>query len=195
MPHSSFDTPIAIRRLWALDQRSITDHFLRLDTETRRARFAGMISDDGIRTVAEKVLSYDSVVCGAFVHGALHAVAELRGLTHRWPGTAEAAFSVDMDWQNRGIGDALLDHILGRAQNRGVKTLQMICLRDNGRMRRLAAKHNARLQVEPGAIIATLNPHWPTPVTLYREVLHDTGGMAHALLRWPRSGYGQRWVR
>lgn len=174
-----------IRSLWALDRDAIRGHFLRLDPETRKARFAGELSDEAVACYARDILRFDSVVLGAFVGGKLRGIAELRGFLGGWPTTAEAAFSVEQEWQNRGIGEALFDHILAAAQNRGVKTLSMICLRENVRMKQLAQKHDATLHHEPGTIEASLDPHWPTPLSIFREMSKETQGIAHAMWHWP----------
>lgn len=174
-----------IRRLWGPDLEAIQAHFLRLDPDTRQARFAGHLNDAAVARYAQNILRLDSLVYGAFVDGRLRAVAELRGLFNGWPATAEAAFSVESNWQNRGIGEALFDHILAVAQNRGVRTLYMICLRENERMTHLARKHDARLHHEPGAIEATLAPHWPTPMSLFDEAFRESRGFACAILQWP----------
>ena len=56
--------------------------------------------------------------------------------------TAEAAFSVERDWQDQGIGDALITRVIAAAQNRGVNRLDMICLPENRKMQHLAVKHH-----------------------------------------------------
>ena len=187
--HSGSDELIPdIRRLWAVDQEAILSHLLSLDSETRRIRFAGTISDQGIEDYASGILRYDSVICGAFIDGKLRAIAELRGLMNGWPTSAEAAFSVEPAWQNRGIGDTLFDHILAIAQNRSVKTLYMICLRENERMKHLAVKHKAQLEYHPGEVEAHLDTHWPTPFSMVREIAGETRGLTSAMLNWSGAG-------
>ena len=176
---------LLIRRLWAVDQEAISNHLLRLDAETRRVRFGGAINDESVKAYASCILRYDSIVCGAFINGTLRAIAELRGLYRSWPAMAEAAFSVEPDWQNGGIGDALFERVIAFARNRGVKTLYMTCLRENERMRHLAAKHHAQLYFCPGEVEATLDPNWPTPLSLAMEIADETRGMTQAMFRWP----------
>lgn len=163
-----------VRRLRFSDQKDICDHFLRLDSQSRRARFCGAVSDDTILRHAQNVLRCDSIACGAFVFGNLRGVVELRGLFHFWPSRTEASFSVEADWQNIGIGAALFEQMFAKAQNRGVRTIEMICLKENSHMRHLAAKHKAQLEFDIDTVEATLHPNWPTPYSIAKEIMVET---------------------
>jgi GNAT superfamily N-acetyltransferase len=172
---------ILVSRLYAANQDSIRDHFLRLDIRSRRARFCGAVSDDGILDCAQNIFRNDSIVCGASVDGQLRGIVELRGVFHSWRSTTEAAFSVKLDWQNIGIGDALFERMFAMAQNRGVRTVQMICLKENSRLRHLATKHHALLRNGHDSVEAVLHPYWPTPASLVEEIVGETRGYAHRL--------------
>ncbi len=126
-----------------------------------------------------------AIVCGAFVDGQLRGLVELRGLFQSWPSTAEAAFSVEPDWQNIGIGDALFERMFAMARNRGVRTIQMICLRENSRMRHLAAKHDARLHFNQDATEAILHLLWEGMMEEWRK---GKGGVG--LGAWGVGGVG-----
>lgn len=170
---------ILVCRLYEASQKNIYDHFHRLDITSRRARFCGAISEDGVLKYAQNIFRKDGLVCGAFVNGQLRGVVELRGLFQSWPSTTEAAFSVEPDWQNIGIGDALFERMFAMAQNRGVRTIQMMCLKENSRMRHLATKHNALLRSEHDVSEAILHPYWPTPASVLKEIVGETKGHAH----------------
>lgn len=172
---------IRVMRLCAAHQESICDHFLRLDIRSRRARFCGTISDDRVVEYAQNIFRGDSIVCGASVDGQLRGIVELRGDFHSWPTTKEAAFSVEPDWQNIGIGDALFERMFAMAQNRGVRTIQMMCLKENSRMRHLATKHHALLRSNHDAVDAVLHPYWPTLASVMKEVVGETRGYTHGL--------------
>ncbi|OSP54863.1 GNAT family N-acetyltransferase [Pseudoruegeria sp. SK021] len=159
-----------IRRLRASDQPELAAHFHRLDQNTRRLRFGGMVSDAFVADYAAKILSDDSVIFGAFSDDTLRGVAELRGAMWRWPRSAEVALLVEPAWQDKGLGDALLGRLIAAAQNRGIKTLQMMCLRENRRMQALARKHKATLEITVDSVEATLAPAWPTPMSLFEEI-------------------------
>lgn len=175
------DLNCAIRHLWPADRDAVCAHFLRLDPETRHMRFGGGIGDAQIADYADHLIGYDSEVFGAFVDGELRGVAELRGLYHGWPQSGEAAFSVERGWQNCGIGDALLTRVITVAQNRGVRRLVLYCLRENRRMRHLAEKHQADLQVTEDDIEARLVTGWPTPLSVAQEFAAEMNGLVRTL--------------
>jgi GNAT superfamily N-acetyltransferase len=154
---------IVIHRLYAADHEDIRDHFLRLDDQSRRSRFCGAVKDSGLASYAQNIFRDDSIICGASVSGQLRGLVELRGACDAGPVATEVAFSVERDWQNMGIGDALFEHMFAIAQSRGVRTLQMMFLKENIGMQHLAVKHHAQLQYGSDAIDAVLYPHGPTP--------------------------------
>lgn len=172
---------LVVRRLHVGDQVSICDHFLRLDIQSRRARFCGAISDGGVLNYAQNIFRHDSITCGAYVGGQLRGLVEMRGLFHSWPSTTEAAFSVEYEWQNIGIGDALFERMFAMAQNRGVRTIQMLCLKENSRMQHLAAKHEAQLLLDQDSVEAVLHPSWPTPASMAEEINGETKGYLQLL--------------
>ncbi|AVO36948.1 GNAT family N-acetyltransferase [Pukyongiella litopenaei] len=160
-----------IRRLWPADRQDIVDHFLLLDAESRRLRFGVPQKDICVQRYAEHLLGMDSVVFGAYVDGRLRGLAELCGFLSQWPRIAEAALSIQRDWQHAGIGDALFTRLIAAAQNRSVRTLHMTCLRENECMQHLARKHEAVLEFIPGEVQATLGPPRPTLSSMTRELL------------------------
>ncbi|NNE22479.1 MAG: GNAT family N-acetyltransferase [Rhizobiales bacterium] len=173
-----------IRRLWPMDQPAVLKHFLNLDRDIRHMRFGGGVGEGFLRDYADGILKVGSVIFGAFPDNELRAVGELRGLLDAWPVKAEAAFSVERAWQDRGIGDALVTRVIAAAQNRGVNTLNMICLPENRKMQHLAVKHDAVLQLDVDEVEARLTPPWPTPGSLAEEFSGEAQGFTQALLRW-----------
>jgi len=165
-----------LRRLWQSDQSTLVDFFQRMDLQTRRLRFCVPVSDDYLKSYAEGLLSTDTVAFGAFTDQTLHGIAELRVLQDSWPRTAEIALLVDPAWQEMGIGDALFDRVITAAQNRNIKSIHMLCLKENKRMQHLAKKHDAVLQFDIGEVEAALTPPWPTPMSLFYEMFADTRG-------------------
>lgn len=172
---------IEIHRLHSVDQRDICDHFLRLDQHSRRARFCGATTDRLIKDYAYKSFDRPSIVCGAYIGGHLRGLVELRAVRKKLSETAEAALSVEHDWQNLGIGDALFQHMLIIAQNRGIGSIQMVCLRNNNRMQHLAIKHRAMLDYDQNMIAAVLRPDWPTLASVVKEVTGETRDYAQLL--------------
>ncbi len=177
---------IPIRKLWAGDLDAFRAHLLRLDENTRRQRFGGGVSDEFLKHYAETAFRLESVIYGAFVDGTLRAAAEMRNLAEIWSPEAEAAFSVETEWQDLGLGTRLMDRILIVARNRSIRKLYMVCLKENQRMRHLAEKYDARLAIDDGETTGTMNPGFPTPSSMFEEWMDDTKGFATAMFSWGR---------
>ncbi|KIN70485.1 Acetyltransferase, GNAT family [Sulfitobacter noctilucae] len=162
-----------IRRLRPADQSEVMAHFQRLDRPTRRLRFLAQVTDTYLAKYASELLSSDSIVFGAFPDGELRGVAELRGLHDSWPRSAELALLVEPDWQHAGIGDAMFNRIISAARNRHIRSIQMLCLRENKPMQTLARKHAAVLKFDTGEVEGTLSTPWPTPLSVFGEIFGD----------------------
>ncbi len=172
-----------IRRLWQSDQSDLIDFFSRTDLQTRHLRFCSPVSDDYVKSYAESLVSSDTVAYGAFTDQTLRGISELRILPDSWPRNAEVALLVEPAWQERGIGDALFDRVLTAAQNRSIKSIYMLCLKENKRMQHLAKKHDAVLHFDIGAVEAALTPPWPTPMSLFYEMFTETRGYLQLMFR------------
>ncbi|HML08159.1 MAG TPA: GNAT family N-acetyltransferase [Xanthobacteraceae bacterium] len=171
-----------IRKLWIGEAAKYRDHMLRLDHASRHNRFGGGVSDEFIRNYVNLSISLDAVVYGFFIDGVMRGGAELRPLGARFPGQAEAAFSVEQPWQSHGVGSALLRHILLAARNRGYQLLHMACLAENRRMQQLARKFDAELSFDFGSVVGEVESSRPTPLSLMRELMTDGHGFATAML-------------
>jgi GNAT superfamily N-acetyltransferase len=112
----------------------------------------------------------------------LRAAAELRPFGKGFPAEAEAAFSVEQDFQNHGVGSALLDRTILAAKNRGVRTIYMSCLAENRRMQSVAKKYEADLRFEADEVVGEVANTGPTPLSLLREWIADGHGYATAVL-------------
>ncbi len=171
-----------IRKLWVGESAKYRDHLLRLDLESRRNRFGGAVSDDFVRNYVDLSIALDAVVHGFFVNGLMRGGAELRGLGIGCPRRAEAVISVERTWQSNGVGSALLRRTLLAARNRGFRLLHMACLTDNRRMQQLARKFDAELSFDFGSVVGEVEASRPTPLSLMRELLADSHGLASAML-------------
>jgi GNAT superfamily N-acetyltransferase len=185
-----------IRKLWVADTAAFRDHLLRLDPQTPRNRFGMAASDDFIRRYAENSFALDTLIHGVFVGGELVGVGELRSLGKSRV-DAEAAFSVEIDWQGRGFGSQLMERVLLASRNRRIRRLFMNCLASNGNMQRLARRHGAELEYEGGDVVGLVVPETPTPVSWLREAVRDGYGWASAVADLqkravPAAIFGQR---
>jgi len=171
-----------IRKLWIGESDQYREHLLRLDSESRRNRFGGSVSDEFLRNYVDLSFSLDAITHGFFVDGVLRGAAELRPLGPGLSTEAEAAFSVEQPWQSHGVGSALLERTLLAARNRGIKSLHMACLAENRRMQQLARKFDAELTFDFGSVIGEVEQASPTPLSLMREFVADSTGFATAML-------------
>src|SRR3954462_626307 len=171
-----------IRKLWIGEAASYREHLLRLPPESRHSRFGGGVSDEFIRNYVGTTFGLGSVVHGFFAEGTLRGAAELRPLGRAFAREAEAALSIEADWQSHGVGSALLDRTLLAARNRGIKALHMACLANNRRMQDLARKFAAELSFDFGSVVGEVVAPRPTPLSVMREIVADGHGFATAML-------------
>ena len=175
-----------LRRLWPADIAGFRAHLLRLDDESRQARFGTAVSDDFLNGYASRCFGIDDVIYGYIVDGEVRGAGELRGIGHNLPlgfgGSAEAAFSVERDWRRNGVGAELMSRIVRAARNRRADTLYMSCLVNNQAMLRLARKFSAELRFEPEESQGQIAPKAPTPATMFDEAAEAFNGFATAMV-------------
>ncbi len=165
-----------IRKILPREADAFADHLLRLDKKSRRMRFAHSVPDKFIRDYATRMSDNDAVVYGYFEEGEIRAAAELRKLGPDWDSEAEAAFSVEPDYQGRGLGSDLFGRIIRSARNRGLSHLYLSCLPDNQRMQAIANKYDAELRFEYGDVVGDIVPQAPDYVSILSEAVEDKVG-------------------
>jgi RimJ/RimL family protein N-acetyltransferase len=174
-----------VRKMWLTETEKFRNHLLRLDEYSRRMRF-GMAADDAfIENYASRIKDMQSLVYGCFIDGEMRGAAELRHIGDTWRPDAEAAFSVEPEHQNRGLGAELLGRVIRAARNRGIDRIYMNCLAENQKMQRLARKYEAELHFDHGEVVGKVVPSSPTYMTLWNEALEDSSGFVMAVLDLP----------
>ncbi len=179
------DDPIAkgkIRKLWVTELGLYRDHLLRLDDNSRRLRFGMGVGSDFIEDYARRVGDMKSVVYAYVEDGEVRAAAELRRFSYEVQGEAEAAFSVEEDYQDSGIGTELLGRVIRAARNRRIRRIYMNCLLENRKMQRVARKYEAVLHFDHGEVVGELEPATPNYFSLWREAVEDEMGFVMAVL-------------
>lgn len=171
-----------VRKLFAGEIDLYRSHLLRLDRESRRARFGGAVADAFITRYAAQPLGSDRLLHGFFAGDTLRGAAELRPLRSPADAEAELAISIERPWQGGGVGKALLSHTLLAARNRGIRRLHMMCLADNRRMQLLARKFEAELSFAYGGVIGEVDAPYPTPLSVMKEMMIDGAAFARAVL-------------
>ena len=168
-----------IRKLWVGETTTYRNHLLRLDPQSRRARFGGYVSDEFLHDFADRTNLLDTTVHGFFVKGRMRGCGELRPDGQRG---AEVAFSLEHGFQGHGIGSALLGRTILSARNRGIRTLHMSCLPENRAMQEVARKHRARLELDIDEASAEIRTPRPSPASVWKEVLAETEGLAFTVI-------------
>ncbi|WP_083660274.1 GNAT family N-acetyltransferase [Acuticoccus yangtzensis] len=175
---------VVVRRLRRSETRLVAEHLLRLDEESRRRRFCRPVNDAYLRAYAMGEKDRSGHIEGVFVNGVLRGIAELRPLGGDYRGHAEAAFSVEYEFQRRGLGARLFEHLVLRARNTGIHTLTMSCLPENRAMQRLARRLGGSLVRWPGEMHSTVMEDPPTFFSIAREAAVDMAGSAYATMDW-----------
>jgi nucleotide-binding universal stress UspA family protein/RimJ/RimL family protein N-acetyltransferase len=123
---------ITIRAIVADDRQTLANGFARLSPETRYRRFFGAMPE-----LSERDLDYLTQV-DHHDHEALVAFDEETGegvgvarFVRISPDAAEPALVVADDWQQRGVGSALLAALVERARDEGVTTFEAPVLATN----------------------------------------------------------------
>jgi len=145
-------------------------------------RFAHGVSDGFMIDYARRMADMDSVVYAYVLDCEVRAVAELRKLADDWGEEAEAAFSVETSFQDRGLGSQLMGKIIQAARNRGVRRLHISCLADNQKMQAIARKHEATLKLEAGQVVGDIVPSSPDDLTIRAEHADDRIGIMLAAI-------------
>ena len=174
---------VNFRKLWIADTAALKAHLLRLDAESRRMRFGTPVSDFFIKQYAENVLGSHSVAHGYFVDGVLRGVAELRGFRGVAGGEAEAAFSVEKEFQNRGIGTELFGRTVLVARTRGISKLFVNFLSQNQRMQAIAKKFDAVLTFDSDGVLGKIDAPRANALTYWKEAMTDGEDIANSLLQ------------
>jgi GNAT superfamily N-acetyltransferase len=152
-----------IRKLWISESGQYREHLLRLDPESRRNRFAGVVSDAFIERFVELTLGLDAIIYGFFIDGILRGAAELRPLGSGFAQEADAAVSIEKPWQGHGVASELLERTLLAARNRGIKLIHMSSLANNLRVQQLARKFDAELTFDFGSLVGEVELRDPFP--------------------------------
>lgn len=171
-----------IRKLLPAEKRLFRDHLMRLDTEARRKRFTHSVADSFIERYAKKSGEPGTIVYGYFENGQMRGAAELKWNGRTASQTAEAAFSVESEYANKGVATELMGRVIRSARNRGFRHLVLFCLPDNAKMQAIASKYHADLRFEDGAVIGDIVPERPDYFSFAAESFEDRVGYLLAII-------------
>ena len=133
------------------------NHLLRLDSDSRTARFEAFTTDAVIRRYCADIDWSRTRIIGYFRDGVLRAATELCYESGPTPQAAELAFSVERPFQNSRIGSTLMARALILLRNQGVVCGHVNCLQNNRRMRTLATRYRSQSEVSCGNVLITID--------------------------------------
>jgi RimJ/RimL family protein N-acetyltransferase len=168
------------------DAPLLADIFARLSAASRLARF---LAPKRNLTTAE--LRYFTEV-DHHDHEALIAITRLRGepvgvvrfiRDKDNPTSAEIAFEVVDEWQNRGVGSLLATRIAARAQRENLSELTALISASNGRAARLLAKAGTVTHVARDGATVSYRVALPAPTQRPRRA-HTAAGVGNRSLAY-----------
>lgn len=189
---SAHPTQLTYRKLSIVDHKAFEKHLLSLDPECRRTRFGMATTDAFLKQYADRCFTLNAVLHGAFAGDELIGVSELRPIGEHFAEEAEAAFSVNQNWRNHGVGTALFARLLRSARNRGYHKLYMTCLKYNAPMRHLARKFSAEIVVEMDESVAMVETPPRTMISLLREAMDDASSTVLHAFDWHKKVFARR---
>ncbi len=145
---------VLIRPITKLDQAAERRFIEELSPETRRFRFLGQVARPSDRAI-ERFTDIDYAREIAFVAviqeedsrerivGVSRYCADARGVR------CECAVTVSDDWQNKGLGTALMRHLIEVARSRGIRSMYSIDSAENVAMTDLAHFLGFRTYTDP----------------------------------------------
>jgi GNAT superfamily N-acetyltransferase len=134
-------------------------HLLRLKRDVREQRFGSFVSDEFLHNYALNSARLCMRLHACVLDGTARGAAELR-LIDDSGCRAEAAFSVETAWQDRGIGTALMARIVEDVAGLGIAEVFICCDSHNRRMQRIAEKFGGSFAFDDGVCIGNIRFAW-----------------------------------
>jgi GNAT superfamily N-acetyltransferase len=121
------------------------EHLLRLDEEARLQRFCHTADDAYMRDYVDHFDFTNGRIIGCFIAGLVRGAAELRpsGATHS--GVFEATFSLEQEWQGRGVQRALLLRAISVARAISARCILICGLGERESLRHIVTQFDAEM--------------------------------------------------
>lgn len=168
------------RQLLNTEATRYQEHLLRLDSDSRYARFSAITSDDTIRRYCGSIDWRSTKIIGFFKDGVLRGAAEIRYDLRPLPDQAELAFSVEKECQNSRVGTNLMVRALLNLRNRAVTKAHIVCLLSNRRMQKLALRYRADFKAYRGDVFLTIDVPYGDISSLLAELVDGYLGWMNA---------------
>ncbi|HLZ00776.1 MAG TPA: GNAT family N-acetyltransferase [Bradyrhizobium sp.] len=191
MPHDTFHRPRPgfgyVRTLSQQEELPLLrDHLLRLDPDSRRDRFNGVIDESFIERYAKKCTDDGTIIVAYMENGIVRGAAELHRPEQSEDGLPEIAFSVEKCVRGQGVGSVLFRRLLSEASWKGHRRLRVTTGAGNEAMRALAHKFGAHLEFRHGESTGTIDLT-PQPQAEFAKLIDAPLNAARALMSFNRA--------
>jgi GNAT superfamily N-acetyltransferase len=144
---------VLIRPITPQDKEAERAFIEGLSAQARRYRFLGAVRSPS-EALIEQFTNIDYIHEVAFVavtpdDGRQQIVGVSRYSTDESGLNCECAVTVSDEWQNKGLGTLLMQHLIEVARARGIRTMNSIDSAENVQMRDLAAHLGFHTRVDP----------------------------------------------
>ena len=168
------------RKLSLLDKYKLIMHLQSLQGEERRLRFGGSVSDSYIESYVEKSFDGESKWFGIdHIDNKIVAACHVAIIDDM----AELGCSVDADYRNQGIAQAMFDRAVTWLRTKGIQDVCMHCLSENGAMKHIARKNDMVVVSEYGESDANVHLDPPTPIVHMVDAYADRMAMYDMLAK------------
>lgn len=164
----------------------LRDHLLRLDPQSRRDRFNGVIDESFIERYAGKCADDGTIIVAYMENGIVRGAAELHPPQQSDDGLPEIAFSVEQCVRRRGVGSVLFRRLLSEASWKGHRRLRVTTGAGNEAMRALAHKFGAHLDFRQGESTGTIDLT-PQPQAELAKLIDAPLNAARAVMSFNRA--------
>lgn len=123
-----------------------------LSDQARRFRFLGQTrrpSEEFVRKLTDIDYVHDYALVAETVGDDRRIVGVSRCGSGQGGSSCECAVAVTDEWQNKGLGTMLMDHLMQVARDRGIRSMYSIDSAENARMRALAGDLGFRTRSDP----------------------------------------------
>lgn len=144
---------VLIRAISPLDRSAERSFLEGLSTQARRFRFLGQVRSPS-EQLLDQLTDIDPEHEVAFVAVVAEGGAERIVGASRYSSSAdhescECAVTVTDQWQNKGLGSALMKHLIEIARQRGIHRMYSVDLAENLQMRDLATHLGFHVRIDP----------------------------------------------
>lgn len=168
------------RKLSVVDKYKLISHLQSLQGEERRLRFGGSVGDDYIASYVEKSFETDSKWFGIdHIDNRIVAACHVAILDQM----AELGCSVDADYRNQGLAQAMFDRAVTWLRTRGIQDVCMHCLSENAAMKHIARKNDMTVVSEYGESDANVHLDPPTAIVHIQDAYADRMAMYDMLAK------------